>query len=239
MEVEGLWRHEGERGSGCLGPDASSTALTAPLQCLTLLLESSCSTLCRPLSLSQPPSSIGGDETLKDRGSLAAGGPDAFGASMPVNCIPSWSTTPPTRRRTVSNERRRRLRPRTTWHPSSGHWTWTSPALHTLRCAAFAEKEGRGSKRKVKTDATIELHCVHARIDRLKRRVEEIEGRRGGGAVSDATHHSQASEETSCVTVEEASPPQQTSHSRPCQLPAVPTYAVPSIYFKADQHMQY
>ena len=231
MQVGGLWRREEERGSGCLDPDASSisTALTAPLQCLTLSSAFSCSTLRRPLSLSQPPSSIGGDETLKDRGSLAAEGPDAY-ASVPENNIPSWSTTPPIRRRTVSNERRRRLRPRTTWHPSNGHWTWTSPALRTLRCAAFAEKEGRGSKRKVKTDATIELHCVHARIDRLKRRFEEIEGRRGGGAVSDATHHSQASEETSCVTVEEASPPQQTSHSRPCQLPAaqVPTYAVPS-----------
>ena len=59
-----------------------------------------------------------------------------------------------------------------------------------------------------------------------------------GYAVSDATHRSQASEETSCVTVEEASPPQQTSHQRPCQLLAVPSYAVPSIYYKTDQHIK-
>ena len=75
MEVEGLWRREEEKGSGCLDPDASSTALTAPLQCLTLSSAFSCSTLRRPLSLSQPPSSIGGDKTLTDRGSLVAEGP--------------------------------------------------------------------------------------------------------------------------------------------------------------------
>ena len=101
--------------------------------------------------------------------------------------------------------------------------------MRTLRCAAFAEKEGRGSKRKVTSDATLELLRTNSIIDRLKRRTEAIEDRREGYAVSDATHHSQASEETSCVTVEEASPPQQTSHQRPCQ--AAPAYAVPSIYY--------
>ena len=230
MEAGGLGRREVERGSGCLDPDASSTALTAPLQCLTLFTESSCSTLRRPLSLSQPPSSIGGDETLRNRGSLAADGPEAFYASAPVTRILSRSTTPPIRRKTASNERRRRLRPRTTWHPSSGHWTWTSPALRTLRCAAFADREGRGSKRKVTSDATID--SIHARIDRLKRRVGEIEARREGGVVSDATHHSQTSEETDYVNVEEAPPPQQISHQDHHQ--AVPTYAVPSIYYGAD-----
>ena len=227
MEVEGLWRREEERWSGCLDPDASSTALTAPLQCLTLLPESSCSTLCRPLSLSQPPSSIGGDETLRNRGSLAADGPEAFYASAPVTRILSRSTTPPIRRKTASNERRRRLRPRTTWHPSSGHWTWTSPALRTLRCAAFADREGRGSKRKVTSDAT--LDAIHTRIDRLRRRVGEIEARRGGGAV-DATHHTQTSQETDYVNVEEAPPPQQISHQDHHQA-VQQAYAVPSIYY--------
>ena len=80
------------------------------------------------------------------------------------------------------------------------------------------------------SDATID--SIHARIDRLKRRVGEIEARRGGGVVSDATHHSQTSEETDCVNVEEAPPPQQISHQDHHQ--AVPTYAVPSIYYGAD-----
>jgi hypothetical protein len=215
-----------EVGEGLRGLDlnVSSTALTYNLQCCTLTTVSAPA----PLSLFPTPPDLRPGSTKHDhRLELAADGPEAFNASAPVNCIPSWSTTPPIRRRTVSNERRRRLRPRTTWHPSSGHWTWTSPALRTLRCAAFAEREGRGSKRKVTSDATID--SIHARIDRLKRRVGEIEGRRGGGAVSDATHHSQTSEETSCVTVEEAPPPQQISHSRPC--PAAPAYAVPSIYY--------
>ena len=198
MEDGGLGRREVERGSGCLDPDASSTALTAPLQCLTLFTESSCSTLRRPLSLSQPPSSIGGDETLRNRGSLAADGPEAFYASAPVTRILSRSTTPPIRRKTASNERRRRLRPRTTWHPSSGHWTWTSPALRTLRCAAFAESDGRGSKRirSVTTDATIELQAINDRIDRLRRRIVALEDRRESDGVSDATlSGSQASQE--------------------------------------------
>ena len=82
------------------------------------------------------------------------------------------------------------------------------------------------------SDATIELHKCHARIDRLIRRVVALEDRREGDAVSDATHHSQASEETVGVTVEEASPPQQISHQRPCQLPAqLLTHAVPSIFY--------
>ena len=147
----------------------------------------------------------------------------------------SRSVTQPTRRRTVSNERRRRLRPHTTRHLSTGHWTWTSPALRTRRCAAFADKEGRGSKRRVTTDATLELRRTNAKIDRLRRRIEVLEDRREGDAVSAATHHSQASEETVGVTVEEASPPQQISHQRPCQLPAAqPSYAVPSTYYTAD-----
>ena len=84
-------------------------------------------------------------------------------------------------------------------------------------------------------DATIELHKCHGRIDRLRRRIVALEDRREGDAVSDATYHSQASQETVNVTVEEASPPQQTSHQRPCQLPvAQPSYAVPSIYYTAD-----
>ena len=76
MEAEGLWRREEERRAGYLDPDASSTALTAPLQCLTHASAFSCSSVRRPLSLSQPPSSIGGDETLTDRSSLAADGSD-------------------------------------------------------------------------------------------------------------------------------------------------------------------
>ena len=129
------------------------------------------------------------DETLTNRGSLAAEGPDVYASrSVPEKCIPSWSATLPIRRRTVSNERHRRLRPRTTWRPSNGHRAWTSPALRTLRCAAFAEKEGKGSKRKVTTDATLELLRTNSRTDRLKRRIEAIEDRREGYAVSDATH---------------------------------------------------
>ena len=88
------------------------------------------------------------------------------------------------------------------------------------------------------TDVTLELLRTNSRTDRLKRGIEAIEDRREGYAVSDATCHYQASAETSCVTVEEASPPQRISHQRPCQLPAVPAYAVPSIYYSADQHMQ-
>jgi hypothetical protein len=130
------------------------------------------------------------------------------------NCIPSWSTTPPIRLKTVSNERRRRLRPCTTWHPSTGHWTWTSPALRTLRCAAFAESDGRGSKRKVTTDATIELLRTNARIDRLRRRIVALEDRRENGSVSDATlSSSQASQET--VSSDHPSPKTITSLRRP------------------------
>ena len=80
MEEEASWRREEERWSGCLDPDASSTALAAPLQCLTLSSEYSCSTLRRPLSLSQPPSFIAGDdEALTDRSSLAADTPHERG----------------------------------------------------------------------------------------------------------------------------------------------------------------
>ena len=50
MEVGGLCGHEEERGSRGLDLDASSTALTAPLQCLTLFSE-----VPPPLSLSQSP----------------------------------------------------------------------------------------------------------------------------------------------------------------------------------------
>ena len=131
--------------------------------------------------------------------SYASRAPDACNASVPENCIPTWSTTPPIRLKTVSNERRRLHRPRTTWHPSTGHWTWTSPALRTLRCAAFAESDGRGSKRVrlATTDATIELHKCHDRIDRLRRRIVALEDRRESGSVSDATlSGSQASQET-------------------------------------------
>ena len=69
------------------------------------------------------------------------------------------------------------------------HWTWTSPALRTLRCAAFAESDGRGSKRirSVTTDATIELQAINDRIDRLRRRIVALEDRRESDGVSDAT----------------------------------------------------
>ena len=214
-----------EVGEGLRGLDLSmsSTALTYNLQCCTLTTVSAPA----PLSLFPTPPDLRPGSTKHDhRLELAADGPDACDASVSVNSIPSWSTTPPIRRKTASNERRRRLRPRTTWHPSSGHWTWTSPALRTLRCAAFADREGRGSKRKVTSDATID--AIHTRIDRLRRRVGEIEARRGGGAV-DATHHTQTSQETDYVNVEEAPPPQQISHQDHHQ--AVQAYAVPSIYY--------
>ena len=186
--------------SGCLDPGASSTALTSTLQRCTLhdtkvKLDSDPS---RPLSLSSPPPGFRTSDRALHRRLSAADGPDACNVSVPDNCTPSWSTTPPIRLKTVSNERRRRLRPRTTWHPSTGHWTWTSPALRTLRCAAFAESEGRGSKRMrlVTTDATIELQAINDRIDRLRRRIVALEDRRESDGVSDATlSGSQASQE--------------------------------------------
>ena len=186
--------------SGCLDPGASSTALTSTLQRCALhdtkvKLDSDPS---RPLSLSSPPPGFQISDRALHRRLSAADGPDACNVSVPDNCTPSWSTTPPIRLKTVSNERRRRLRPRTTWHPSTGHWTWTSPALRTLRCAAFAESEGRGSKRMrlVTTDATIELQAINDRIDRLRRRIVALEDRRESDGVSDATlSGSQASQE--------------------------------------------
>lgn len=199
--VRGATWEVGEE-SGCLDPGASSTALTSTLQRCTLhdikvKLDSDPS---RPLSLSSPPPDLRHKINIAlHRRLSAADGPDACNASASENCIPSWSTTPPTRLKTVSNERRRRLRPCTTWHPSTGHWTWTSPALRTLRCAAFAEKDGRGSKRVrlVTTDATLELNKCHARIDRLRRRIMRLEDRRENGSVSDATlSGSEASQET-------------------------------------------
>ena len=153
--------------------------------------------VCGVLNLSSPPPGFRTSDRALHRRLSAADGPDACNASASENCIPSWSTTPPIRLKTVSNERRRRLRPCTTWHPSTGHWTWTSPALRTLRCAAFAESDGRGSKRKVTTDATIELLRTNARIDRLRRRIVRLEDRRENGSVSDATlSGSEASQET-------------------------------------------
>ena len=237
MAEESKSRESGE-GSGERAPDASSTAITAGLERCTLQ-----STSSLPRSLLRLGLRLKIDQARAHRPSVSAAEAEDE-SEVPcghdsdprlTSFTPSRSVTQPIRRRTVSNERRRRLRPHTTWHLSTGHWTWTSPALRTRRCVAFAEKEDRDSKRRVTTDATLELHRANAKIDRLRRRIEVLENRRDYQTVRGATQGSHASQETVDVTVEEASPPQQTSHQRPCQLPAAqPSYAVPSTYYTAD-----
>ena len=131
--------------------------------------------------------------------------PDSEPCSGEVDSLPL-----PIRRRSVSNARRlRRWRTQhTSWHPSTGHYTWTSSALRTRRCASFLEKEGRGARR-VTTDANQRLLRLEGQIDRLRARVRMLERqrRRDVGADDTADTPCEATADTEPRTVEEAPPP--------------------------------
>ena len=195
MEAEGPWRREEKRGSGCLDPDASSTALTAPLQCLTLDSAFSCSTLLRPLSLSRPPSSIGGDEPFR-RCSLEA---PCRGHSS-VDGPRSECRTPPEPRRSPPKPPRR-LRAKTTWHPNTGHWTWTAAALRAgpSRAAGIARtRTGKCHDRRTRerraTDATTALLRHDVQVRRLSMLERELDLQRRIRSVCEATDLSVVSE---------------------------------------------
>ena len=77
-----------------------------------------------------------------------------------------------------SSKRRRKTKGNTTWHPSTGHWTWTSSALRRsgapLRCASFArskngkEHDERSIRRRT-TDATKGvLRRQRLKLDRIE-----------------------------------------------------------------------
>ena len=116
-------------------------------------------------------------------------------------------STPPGRHR-LSSKRRRKTKGNTTWHPSTGHWTWTSSALRRsgapLRCASFArskngkEHDERSIRRRT-TDATKGvLRRQRLKLDRIELLVESLEVDRRMKSASDAAFStSEASRDTS------------------------------------------
>ena len=188
MEAEGPWRREEERGSRCLDPAASSTVLPTPLQCLTLASAFSCSSLLRPLSLQLPHSPIGDDEPFR-RCSLEAPCWDHSSVDGPrLEC-----RTPPDPRRS-SSKPPRRLRAKTTWHPSTGHWTWTAAALRAgpSRAAGIARtRTGKCHDRRTRerraTDATTALLRHDVQVRRLRMLERELDIQRKIRSVCEAT----------------------------------------------------
>ena len=191
MEVGGLCGHEEERGSRGLDLDASSTALTAPLQCLTLFSE-----VPPPLSLSQsPPSSIGGDEPFR-RCSLEApcrGHSSVDGPRLECRTPPDPRRSPP--------KPPRRLRAKTTWHPSTGHWTWTAAALRAgpSRAAGIArsrsgQSHDKRERKRRAADATTALIRHNVQVRRLRMLERELDIQRRIRSVCEATDRSVASE---------------------------------------------
>ena len=204
MGEEGLWRRGEEMGSGCLCPNDSSTG---PLQWLTLFSEYSCSTLRRPWSLSQPPSFIADDaEALTDRSSLAADG-SGYESGPEASQI-----TPPEPRRSQT-KLPRRVRPKTTWHPSTGHWKWTVAALrvsparatgHARTC--IVKKHDRRTRKRRATDAITSALRNDAQVRRISLLERELDLQRRIKEVCEAIDLARGKGDGSTLYVDEASP---------------------------------
>ena len=104
-------------------------------------------------------------------------------------------STPPGLHR-PSGKVKRRSKKNTTWHPSTGHWTWTSSALRASgaipRCASFARsRSGRTHdaryRKRATTDATKNVQRrQRAKLDRIELLVENLELDRRTRRVCDA-----------------------------------------------------
>lgn len=152
--MPGRWHTRGVRRADERDQDlaATSTALTAQLQGCELSSNSSPSWMRFP-----PPPDLrqtidwAREERLERQ----------LAADEPVSCDktgPETSRTAPPDVPQFPQQPRPRLLTQgtTTWHPSTGHRTWTNSALRHLRCAGTQRKK-RARNSRASTDATTRL----------------------------------------------------------------------------------
>ena len=151
--MPGRWHTRGARRADERDQDlaATSTALTAQLQDCGLSSNSSPSWMRFP-----PPPDLrqtidwAKEERLERQ--LAADGPVSCDETGPETSRTTLPDVPP-----LHHPRPRLLtHGTTTWHPSTGHWTWTNSALRHLRCAG-TERKKRARNSRASTDATTRL----------------------------------------------------------------------------------
>ena len=146
--------------------DASSSGLSACLQD------------CNLYEQNFPPPPPGYIETC--RGIDAVRRIDPF-AAVAFSTRPS---TPPGHLR-PSSKSRRQSKGNTTWHPSTGHWTWTSTALRRsgapLRCASFVrskndkDHDARRVERRTADATKRVLRRQRRKMDKIEMLVHDLE----------------------------------------------------------------
>ena len=135
------------------------------------------------------------------------------GRNRPCDSGPeTCQTTPPGPRR-LKPKLPRRMRAKTTWHPSTGHWTWTAAALRASPSRAAGQARNRSGKthdrrtrKRRATDAITAALRHEAQVKRLSLLERELDLQRRIKEVCEATDLARGKGEGSTLNVDEASP---------------------------------